>query len=59
MTQFESCISSAAKQSAENSLGTGLSPSAAKASIQNKRFIAAVNRCATQKQGEAEFFRSL
>jgi hypothetical protein len=36
----------------KNSLGMGQFPSAAKASIQKKRLIAAVNRCATQKQAQ-------
>jgi hypothetical protein len=41
----------------KNSLAMGESPSAAKASIQNKAFIAAVNRCATQKQRQNRGFQ--
>jgi hypothetical protein len=32
---------------------------AAKAGAENKSVIAAVNRCATQKQAQTEFFRKL
>jgi hypothetical protein len=38
----------------KNSLDARQSPSAAKASTERKPFIAAVNRCATQKQGQRQ-----
>jgi len=43
----------------KNSWRAPQSPSAAKAVAENKSVIAAVNRCATQKQEQIEFFSTL
>jgi hypothetical protein len=41
----------------KNSVARRVAPSAAKARTENRAFIAAVNRCATQKQDQNRLFQ--
>ncbi|MGA7560268.1 MAG: hypothetical protein WBW12_15215 [Terriglobales bacterium] len=41
----------------KNSIARRVAPSAAKADNENKAFIAAVNRCATQRQDQNRVFQ--